>query len=78
MSPESFGRLVHVLRAAIARTDVLRGFFSSQSIVLPVTAGRPSNSEASSRRAFSWYAEGWNPWRGTLGNHPRLCGASPQ
>ena len=41
MSPESFGRLVHVLRAAIARTDVLRGFFSSQSIVLPVTAGRP-------------------------------------
>ena len=45
VSPESFGRLVHMLRAEIARKDALWGLSCFEPIVLPVTAERQSSSE---------------------------------
>ena len=57
MSPESFGHLVHMLRAETARMDVLRGLFRFERIELPVTAERQSSSEeTSSRQASGWSA----------------------
>ena len=60
MSPESFGHLVHMLRAETARMDALRGLFRFEPIELPVTGERQSSSEqTSSRQASSWSAGGY-------------------
>ena len=60
MSPESFGRLVHMLRADIARMDVLRGLIRLEPVELPVTAERQSSyEETSSRQASGWSAGGY-------------------
>ena len=71
MSPESFGHLVHMLRADTARMDVLRGLFRFEPIELPVTAERQSSSEeTSSRQASSWSAGGYEVEDGIPGRSP--------